>query len=69
MISEQKYGFMSKKSRVLMEKNRESKKDLHGAFVDLEKAYNRVSREELYIVLNEEVRISKQVYKGGARHI
>ena len=33
--------------RMLMEKYRESQRDLHCVFMDLEKAYNRVPREDL----------------------
>ena len=54
-ISEQQYGFMPGKGttdamfalRMLMEKYREDQKELHCVFVDQEKAYNRVLREEL----------------------
>ena len=34
--------------RMLMEKYREDQRELHCVFVDLEKAYERVLREELY---------------------
>lgn len=55
MINEQQYGFMMGKSttdamfslRVLMEKYTESQKEMHCVFVDLEKAYDGVPREEL----------------------
>ena len=54
-ISKQQYGFMSGKGitdamfalRMLMEKYREDQRELHCVFVDLEKAYDRVAREEL----------------------
>ena len=54
-ISEHQFGLMKGKSttdaifalRQLQEKYREGQQELHCAFVDLEKAYDRVSREEL----------------------
>ncbi|KAK3523864.1 hypothetical protein QTP70_010508 [Hemibagrus guttatus] len=55
-ICEQQYGFMPRKSttdaifalRILMEKYRDGQRELHCVFVDLEKAYDRVLREELW---------------------
>ena len=52
-INKQQYRFMPEKKtidamfalRMLMEKYREGQRELHGAFVDLEKVYDRVPRE------------------------
>ena len=54
-ISKQQYRFMPGKGttddmfalRMLMEKYREGQRELHCVFVDVEKAYDKVPREEL----------------------
>ena len=78
-FSNQQYGFMPGKSttdalfalRVLMEKYREGQKELHCVFVDLEKAYDKVPREEVWYCTRKSglaekyVRIVQDVYDGS----
>ena len=75
-FSNQQYGFMPGKSttdalfalRVLIEKYREGQKELHCVFVDLEKAYDKVAREEVWYCMRKSglaekyVRIVQDMY-------
>ena len=77
-ITEQQFGFMPGRStidaifclRMLLEKWTEGQKAVHCASIDLEKAYNRVPREELWKCLwlakTKEcyIRIIKDMYDG-----
>ncbi|XP_068211729.1 uncharacterized protein [Palaemon carinicauda] len=55
--------------RQLLEKFREKQRDFHLMYIDLEKAYDRVTREELWRCLTEEmvpykyVRLIKEMYQ------
>ncbi|KAK3553750.1 hypothetical protein QTP70_009196 [Hemibagrus guttatus] len=76
-ICEQQYGFMPRKSttdaifalRILMEKYRDGQRELHCVFLDLEKAYDRVPREELWYCMRKSgvaekyVRVVQDMYE------
>ena len=78
-IAEQQFGFMPGRSttdaifclRMVLEKWTEGQKAVHCAFVDLEKAYDRVPREELWECLRLAktskcyIRIIKDMYDGA----
>ena len=56
---------------MLMEKYREGQRELHCVFVDLEKAYDRFSREELWYCMEKSgmeekyVRLVQNMYEGS----
>ena len=68
-INKQQYRLMPGKGttdtmfalRMLMEKYREGQRELHCVFVDLEKAYDRVLREELWYCMKKSGIVKKYV--------
>ncbi|KAK3548246.1 hypothetical protein QTP70_005811 [Hemibagrus guttatus] len=70
-ICEQQYGFMPTKSttdaifvlRILMEKYMDGQRELHCVFVDLEKAYDRVPREELWYCMRKSGVAEQDMYE------
>ena len=78
-ISEQQFGFMPGKSttdaifvlRTIMEKYRDGQKELHCVFINLEKAYDRVPRKELWYGMREAgvsekyIKLVQDMYAGN----
>ena len=78
-IGDEQFGFIPGRGmtdaifavRQLMEKHQEKKKGLHMVFIDLEKAYDRVPRQEIWRRMREKrvrekyVMILQDVYEGA----
>ncbi|GJT38900.1 zinc finger CCCH domain-containing protein 18 isoform X1 [Tanacetum coccineum] len=82
-VSENQFGFMLGRSSVeaihlirsLMEKYMERQRDLHMAFLDLEKAYDSVPRELIWKTLVDKgtprryIRVIRDMYDGAKTHV
>ncbi|GJR90844.1 retrovirus-related pol polyprotein LINE-1 [Tanacetum coccineum] len=82
-VLENQFGFMLRRStievihllRSLMEKCRERQKDLHMAFLDLDKAYDSIPRELIWRTLIDKgtsrryLRVIRDIYKGVKTHV
>ncbi|GJR28853.1 retrovirus-related pol polyprotein LINE-1 [Tanacetum coccineum] len=82
-VSENQFGFMPGRSSVeaihlirsLMEKYRERQRDLHMAFLDLEKAYDNISRELIWKTLVDKgtsrryIKAIRDMYNGAKTRV
>ena len=77
-ISKQQHGFMPRKGttnamfslKILMEKYREGQRELHCVFMDLEKAYDRVPKEELWYcmrIVEKYVQLVQDMYEESKK--
>ena len=80
-ISQEQFGFMPGRStteaifalRQVVEKYREGQQNVHCVFIDMEKAYDRVSRAEVWNCLRLKgvpegcVRLIQDMYQGAQR--
>ena len=82
-MGEEQFGFMPGRvttyvifaARQVIEKHREMEKELHLVFIDLEKAYDRVPRQEVWRCLREQgapekyVRLVKDTYEDAQTQV